>query len=63
MCKISANELSSLIHSLINVAERLVHENGCTQKEHCTIVNDSRTRLYQLREEILDILNKEERHD
>ena len=63
MCKISVNELSSIVHALINVAERLVHDNTCPNKADCKIIQESKVHLYHIREQLLDILNKEEPND
>jgi len=52
--------LSSIIHELISVAESTSHNNPCPHKDSCAIMIDVKKRLYTIREEILEVIQREE---
>lgn len=51
--------IDSIVHHLIYIADMLLHHNSCPTKDKCEAIQKARTELYSLREQILDLLTKE----
>jgi len=60
MSQLNYRELNTIIHSLIGIAEALIHNNGCEECHSCEAIKKARIQLYELREDVLNLLNKEE---
>lgn len=58
--KINYNNINIIIHDLIKVADSMIHDNPCSNKDKCEVIQKTRNKLYELRDTVLDILNKEE---
>jgi hypothetical protein len=52
--------ISSIVHELIAVADSTIHDNECPDKDKCATLLRIRKRLYAIREEVLDLIIKEE---
>jgi len=60
MSKLDYREVSVVVHSLIGIADALIHNNGCENCHSCASIKQAREQLYALREDVLNLLTKEE---
>jgi hypothetical protein len=60
MTKLDYREVNVVVHSLIGIADALIHNNGCENCHSCESIKKAREQLYGLREDVLKILTKEE---
>jgi len=53
-------EISIVVHSLIGIAEALIHTNTCKDCHSCEAIRKARLQLYELREDVLKMIEKED---
>jgi hypothetical protein len=61
MSSVNYKNIDIIVHNLIKVADAMIHDNPCPNKDKCDIVKKSRQQLYVIRDEVLEILNEEDK--